>query len=136
MEVAPVAPSRLLDGAGLLIRNGAAAFDPLELLQKLLLVDGTRGRIDRGRLLGRDRNGQHGEPYQRQRPQHGANACNKRRHVVPPGFFQGAAGRPRAASPTYVTVVKTQWFRGKRSANPKRPSRSRASSPVPCRSGR
>ena len=47
MEVTPVAPGRLLDGAGLLV--GDACSGPeirLSSLQQLLFVDRARGRID------------------------------------------------------------------------------------------
>src|SRR5262249_28339200 len=47
MKVTPVAARGLLDRAGFLVRNRAAAGNPVELAQKLILLDRARRRIDR-----------------------------------------------------------------------------------------
>ena len=48
VELAPVAPVRLLKNGRACIGKRAAALDFLQLLQELLLLDRLRGRIDRG----------------------------------------------------------------------------------------
>ena len=47
MELTPVAAGRLLDRAGFLVRNAAAAANSVELVEELILFDRVRRRIDR-----------------------------------------------------------------------------------------
>src|SRR5438046_10570922 len=45
MELTPVAAGRLLDRAGFLVRNAAAAANSVELVEELILFDRVRRRI-------------------------------------------------------------------------------------------
>src|SRR6478609_7747588 len=47
MKVTPIAAGGLLDGAGLLVGNGAASGNPAELVEQLTFVHRARGGIDR-----------------------------------------------------------------------------------------
>src|SRR5215467_4596141 len=55
VEPPPFAPHRLLDHIGFGVRDGTETLDAVQLPQELLLVYRISGRIDRGRLLGRER---------------------------------------------------------------------------------
>src|SRR5262245_38266236 len=86
MKMPPITPRRLLDRVGFRIGNAAAALNALELLQELLLVDSTRRRIDRGRLLCRHRIAKHREPKERQDCNGVAKFGAERRHAASSSF--------------------------------------------------
>jgi hypothetical protein len=84
MEVAPVAPGRLLDGAGLLVGDGTAAGNPTELVEKLTFMDRTRGGIDGivgVTLLGVHRRREGDNECQRQRADDKTDTRQMRRHA-------------------------------------------------------
>ena len=67
LKRAPVAAGGLLEEAGLLVGQRAAAVDLAHLLEQLVLLHGARGRIDQRRLLRgrRHRDGDHRQQRER-----------------------------------------------------------------------
>ena len=124
MEIAPIAAGRLLNRAGLLIGDGAAAGDPVEFLEELFLLHGACLGIDPGRLLGAD--GLHADEQSEKRKRSNDNAefGDKRRHGISSYEARIVDGDRTAAA--IAGAIKSRWSRDRRSSNPTRRSRSRA----------
>src|SRR5262245_20675618 len=100
MEVAPIPAGGLLDRAGLLVGNRAAAADSVELIEKLILLHRARRRVDqavRVALLGA-RGSRHGDD---QRERHGTDdetdAADQHRHDVFLLSWPPSSATPRTA---------------------------------------
>ena len=124
MEIAPIAAGRLLNRAGLLIGDGAAAGDPVEFPEELLLLHSACLRIDRGRLLGAA--GLHADEQREERKRSNDNAefGDKRRHGS--SSYEARIVDGNRTSAAIAGAIKSRWSRDRRSSSPRRPSRSRA----------
>ena len=123
---------------GLRVRDGAAPADDLELAcRSCCSLTELGGRIDRASAAARAAGAAHGDqqhraPARRRESELREEASPCVSSLIVSSRDAGGAARRRRRRP----LPTTRWFRDTPSASPRRRSRSRAWSRVPCRSAR